>query len=424
MDRAAGGFLGGAPGAPHRLARGRAARRRPVPDPRPGRDPVGRRARAWTRSCRRRPRSSARSPVRSTRPGCPTCSWGSTRCPCRRSTRRRTPRPQRIAAAAVDGTARITTRACNSQVNGTGVVIAPGYVVTNAHVVAGATAIRVDDRLATSPTPSRCCSTRARRRRPACARASTAAPSGSRPPSPNAAATGAALGLRGWRLAGRPAGRGRGLVRGDRPRHLRPAQVRREIIELRAAIEPGDSGGPLILDDGTIGGLVFAESRDRPGRRLRAQPGRGLDPRRRRRSAGRARRRGPRASIEAADGRVPRATSVPGRTSGRRCRLARHLPEVPSGSRSIRSADGPYGGPDRPRRDRRARRARRRVLGDVPRDAPAVRHGHRRPAVRRPPARPDARGLGGDARDVRRPPRPGQRARSPDARRARTRSAC
>jgi hypothetical protein len=26
-------------------------------------------------------------------------------------------------------------------------------------------------------------------------------------------------------------------------------------------VEPGDSGGPLILEDGTIGGLVFAESR-------------------------------------------------------------------------------------------------------------------------------------------------------------------
>ena len=42
------------------------------------------------------------------------------------------------------------------------------------------------------------------------------------------------------------------------------SQVSRRIVELRAAIEPGDSGGPLILDDGTIGGLVFAESRADP----------------------------------------------------------------------------------------------------------------------------------------------------------------
>ena len=40
--------------------------------------------------------------------------------------------------------------------------------------------------------------------------------------------------------------------------------ITREIVELRAAIEPGDSGGPLILRDGTIGGLVFAESRADP----------------------------------------------------------------------------------------------------------------------------------------------------------------
>ncbi len=40
--------------------------------------------------------------------------------------------------------------------------------------------------------------------------------------------------------------------------------VDRTIIELRAAIRPGDSGGPLILPDGTIGGLVFAESRTDP----------------------------------------------------------------------------------------------------------------------------------------------------------------
>ena len=39
------------------------------------------------------------------------------------------------------------------------------------------------------------------------------------------------------------------------------ARVRREILELRAAIERGDSGGPLILENGTVGGVVFAESR-------------------------------------------------------------------------------------------------------------------------------------------------------------------
>ena len=42
-------------------------------------------------------------------------------------------------------------------------------------------------------------------------------------------------------------------------------RINRRILELRAAIQPGDSGGPLILQDGTIGGIVFAEARTDPG---------------------------------------------------------------------------------------------------------------------------------------------------------------
>ena len=41
-------------------------------------------------------------------------------------------------------------------------------------------------------------------------------------------------------------------------------RVRREILELRAEIDRGDSGGPLILEDGTVGGVVFAEARTDP----------------------------------------------------------------------------------------------------------------------------------------------------------------
>ena len=41
-------------------------------------------------------------------------------------------------------------------------------------------------------------------------------------------------------------------------------RVTRDILELRAEVEPGDSGGPVVLEDGTVGGLVFAESRTDP----------------------------------------------------------------------------------------------------------------------------------------------------------------
>jgi S1-C subfamily serine protease len=40
--------------------------------------------------------------------------------------------------------------------------------------------------------------------------------------------------------------------------------VPREIIEMRVDVAPGDSGGPLLLPDGTVGGVTFSESRQDP----------------------------------------------------------------------------------------------------------------------------------------------------------------
>jgi len=37
--------------------------------------------------------------------------------------------------------------------------------------------------------------------------------------------------------------------------------VTRAIVELQAGIERGDSGGPFVLANGTVGGVVFAQSR-------------------------------------------------------------------------------------------------------------------------------------------------------------------
>jgi S1-C subfamily serine protease len=78
---------------------------------------------------------------------------------------------------------------------------------------------------------------------------------------PRRGTVGAALGFaRGGPLVVLPAG-----VTGEYPAQGRDIYgktlVTRDIVELRAGVEPGDSGGPLILEDGTIGGLVFAESR-------------------------------------------------------------------------------------------------------------------------------------------------------------------
>jgi S1-C subfamily serine protease len=37
--------------------------------------------------------------------------------------------------------------------------------------------------------------------------------------------------------------------------------VTRPILELRATVDQGDSGGPFVLADGTVGGVIFAEAR-------------------------------------------------------------------------------------------------------------------------------------------------------------------
>ena len=78
---------------------------------------------------------------------------------------------------------------------------------------------------------------------------------------PERGALGAALGYPGGRgLTVVPA-----AVTGSYPAVGRDiygeATVSRTIIELRADIAQGDSGGPFVLADGSIGGLVYAEAR-------------------------------------------------------------------------------------------------------------------------------------------------------------------
>ena len=173
------------------------------------------------------------------------------------------PETERIARAAEGGTARITTRACGIQVNGSGVMVAKGYVVTNAHVVAGATTIRVaigSDVADATPVLFD----------PELDVALLYAPGLSGTPlrfaaqDPERGAVAAALGYAGGgplvllpaAVSGSYAATGRDIYDARR--------VTRQILELRAAVEPGDSGGPLVLADGTVGGLVFAESRTDP----------------------------------------------------------------------------------------------------------------------------------------------------------------
>ena len=168
-----------------------------------------------------------------------------------------------IAAAAERSTLKVSAGTCDVGSVGSGFVVATDYVVTNAHVIAGANAdgIRVTSSdgqtwdaipVVFDPSLDVALLRVDGLDRPAL-RFTTADPS--------RGAIGASLGYPGGgalkivpaAVTGRYPATGLDIYGQDR--------VRREILELRADIERGDSGGPLILQDGTVGGVVFAESR-------------------------------------------------------------------------------------------------------------------------------------------------------------------
>lgn len=172
-------------------------------------------------------------------------------------------RARAIAASAIPSTAAIESAACGYSLTGTGFVVGRGYLVTNAHVLAGASKTTVTlagRRFAASvvlfdPVLD-VALLYAPRVRAAPLRFATA--------TPERGAEAAALGHPGGgplvvipaAVSGAYRAEGRDLY-GD-------TTVVRNVIELRAAIERGDSGGPLVLADGTVGGLIFAEARSDP----------------------------------------------------------------------------------------------------------------------------------------------------------------
>jgi len=168
-----------------------------------------------------------------------------------------------IGARAAGSVLRVVADGCSLRSSGTGFVVAPGYLVTNAHVVAGANGIIVQTsdqsydatpvlvdlefdiavlRASKLEAPALHFTSEEPKR-------GTIAATFGYPGGGNAvvepatvAATYFATGLD---------------VTGT-------ARVTRRILELRARVEPGDSGGPLLLVDGSVGGVVFAESRVDP----------------------------------------------------------------------------------------------------------------------------------------------------------------
>lgn len=173
------------------------------------------------------------------------------------------PLAQRIGSRAAASVPRVQAEACAYRSTGTGFVVAAGYVVTNAHVVAGARSVTVDT---------------ATDRRPAVVVLfdpeldvallrvdGLAAPSlAFASEEPSRGALGATFGYPGGGGAVVEPAAVADTYDAEGLNISGTSRVTRRIIELRARVEPGDSGGPLLLTDGTVGGVVFAESRSDP----------------------------------------------------------------------------------------------------------------------------------------------------------------
>jgi len=169
-----------------------------------------------------------------------------------------------IAAAAIASTVKVSSEACSFELTGTGFSLGRGYYVTNAHVVAGGTREQVGKDGGTAARATVVLFD------PTLDIAVLYAPTLSTPAlrfaarDPVRGATAAALGHPfGQPLVVIPVGvasayPAQGLdIYGD-------ASVTRQILELSARIDKGDSGGPVVLEDGTVGGVVFAESKNDP----------------------------------------------------------------------------------------------------------------------------------------------------------------
>ncbi len=165
-----------------------------------------------------------------------------------------------IAAVAEASTLRVAAGTCGLELTGSGFVVAPGYVLTNAHVIAGGRTIivtsatgrydatpvvfdpeldvallRVPDLLA-----------------PALQLAGNAPKRGT-PAAVLGYPGGGPLRIVAAAVADTYTARGRDIYSTE--------YVRRDIVEIRSDIDRGNSGGPLMLPDGTVGGVVFAEAR-------------------------------------------------------------------------------------------------------------------------------------------------------------------
>ncbi|MEX0754369.1 MAG: MarP family serine protease [Actinomycetota bacterium] len=165
----------------------------------------------------------------------------------------------RALRAADESTVRVVGEACELVLSGSGFVAGDGLVVTNAHVVAGERSPRVETsagthaatpvvfdprldlailRVASRPGPVLDLTTRVARRSDG----------------------GAVVGYPGGGdLQAEPAAV-RGSIEAVGPDLYGQGRVRRSLLELQTSVVPGNSGGPFVLGDGQVAGVVVSAS--------------------------------------------------------------------------------------------------------------------------------------------------------------------
>ena len=164
------------------------------------------------------------------------------------------------AEAAASSTVQVIGPACDVIQEGSGFVAADGYVVTNAHVVAG-----MDDPEVRSAVGGSADATTVLFD-PDLDLAILSVPDAPGPPlplvteTPDRGAPGAVLGYpQGGPLDVRRAAVRRTIDAIGRDIYGH-GQVERLVLELQTTVRPGNSGGPFVLPDGRVAGVVFAAS--------------------------------------------------------------------------------------------------------------------------------------------------------------------
>lgn len=168
-----------------------------------------------------------------------------------------------IGARAAPSVLRVVADGCDQRSSGTSFVVAPKYLVTNAHVVVGADSIIVQTSGNSYKATPVLLDTEldiallyaAGVKAPPLTFSST---------EPGRGAIGAGIGYPGGGNETVVPATVAAVYYAQGLDVTGKSRVTRRILELRSRVRPGDSGGPLVLQNGSVGGVVFAESKVDP----------------------------------------------------------------------------------------------------------------------------------------------------------------